>query len=121
MTGFRGGGAQRWTTALDRRTRAGRSLVRRDVGVATHRRHLVYVEPELFAGDLQHASGISLAHLDLAEIDRCGVVGMDRDPGIDRPGIRRTGYVAAGGCGGQHARQAEADDEGAAPLEQVAS
>ena len=62
-----------------------------------------------------------VSHLDLAEIDRCGVVGMDRDPGVDRLRVGRPGHIAARCYGGRCARQTEANNEGAAALEQVAA
>src|SRR5262249_14815610 len=107
---------------MDRRARGGRALIRRDVGVEPHRPELAHVEIELFADDLEKTRGVALPELAFAEIDRRGVVDMDRDPGIDRIGIRWASDIAArGGCRTSHAREAEADDEGATALEQVAA
>ena len=92
------------------------------MGVETGGRNLAHRQIKLFGCDLQHARGVALAELALAEIDGGGVVGMDRDPGIDRIRIRRTGDIAARGRRGQrNAGEAEADNERAAALEQVAA
>ena len=74
-------------------------LVRRYVGVEPHRGHLTHVEIELFAGDLQQAGRIPLTELAFAEIERGGVVGMDRDPRVDRDRVGRPGEIATGGEG----------------------
>ena len=72
--------------ALDRGTRAGGALFGRHIGVEPHARKLAHVQVELFAGDLQQARCVALPQLALAEIKRCGVVGVDCDPGIDGVG-----------------------------------
>ena len=87
--------AQLRPAAVDRGARRGRALVGRDVGVEPHPFELAHVEIELFACDLQEAGGVPLPELALAEVDGRGVVGMHRDPGIDRARVRRTGNLAA--------------------------
>ena len=94
---FRRRRAQLRTAALDRGARAGGALVRRHMGVEPGGRNLAHRQIELFGCDLQHARGVALAELALAEIDGGGVVGVDRDPGIDRVRIGRAGDVAARG------------------------
>jgi hypothetical protein len=123
LPGLGGGGAQLRPAAVDRRARGGGALVGRHVGVELHPAELAHVEIELFAGDLQEPGRVALAELALAEIDGRGVVGMHRDPGVDRVRVGRAGDVAARGRGAAAARsrEAEADDEGAAALEQVAA
>jgi hypothetical protein len=108
---------------MDRRARDGRTLIRRHVGVEPDPLELAHVEVELFARDLEEPGGVALAELALAEIDGRGVVGVDGDPGIDCVGIGRTGDVAARrrSSVGQGPTQAEADDQRAAALEQVAT
>ena len=100
LPGLGGGGAQLRSAAVDRRARRGGALVRRHVGVELDPSQLAHVEVELFAGDLQQAGGVALAEFALAEIDGRGVVGMHRDPGVDRRRIGRAGDVAAR-CGGR--------------------
>src|SRR6266478_4973812 len=81
-------------------------------------------EIELVACDLQQPGGIALAELALAEVDRRGVVGMDRDPRIDRVRIGRARDVAArrrGRPGKLHCAEIEADDERAAALDETAA
>src|SRR5262249_56342563 len=82
---------------------------------------LSYGGGELVAGDLEEAGGGALAEPDLAEEDRRRVVAVDREPAVDRARIGRTGDVAARGRRGVLARKAEADDEGAAALDEVAA
>ena len=88
------------------------------MGVEPHRRELADVEIELLAGDLQHAGGVALPELALAENDGGGVVGVHRDPGIDQLGIGRTAALRAGG---PQPGEAEADDQRAATLEEIAA
>ncbi len=115
---FRRRRAQLRSAALDRGARGGGALVRGHVCVEPHRRERPDVEIELFAGDLQHAGGVALPELALAENDGGGVVGVHRDPGIDQLGIGRTAGL---GAGGRRPGEAEADDERAAALEESAA
>src|SRR5262249_16735166 len=81
---------------------------------------LAHVEIELLGGDLEETGGVALAELALAEIDGRSVVGVHRDPRIDGVRVGRAGDIAARGGGWtRRAAEAEADDEGAAALQQA--
>ena len=111
----------------DRRARSrssnGGALVRHHIGVELDRSNLAHVEVKLFGRDLQETGGVALAEFALAEIDGRGVVGMDRDPGVDRVHVEGTRDVTARGkCGASRdAGHAEADDQRAPALEQIAT
>jgi hypothetical protein len=107
---------------MDRRARGGCALVGRDVGVERDPFELAHVEVELLGRDLKETGGVALAELALAEIDRRGVVGMHRDPRIDGVRIGRAGDVAARGRRRTSGTaDAEANDEGAAALNEAAT
>src|ERR1051326_224133 len=93
-------------------------LVGGDVGVEPHRRHLAHGEIELFAGDLQKPGGVALTELALAEINRRGVVGVNRDPSVDLLRIGRPRDAATHRRGGGRrygfTGETEADDQCAA-------
>lgn len=108
--------------AMDRRTRRGRALLRRDVGVEPDRAQLAHVEVKFFAGDLHEPGGAALPQLAFAEEERGRVIRMDRDPGVDGIRIGGTGDLARRGGNRtrkRHAGEAEPHDEGAA-LDEVA-
>ncbi len=122
---FRGGGADLRRSAEDRGAGVGAALVGGDVGVHLHRRNLVEVQVELLGGDLRQGGRGPLSELDEADEEGGGVVRVDRQPGVDAFRIGRSRRRTPGGhCAGrlrQHGRpQAEADDEGAAALQQLA-
>ena len=116
-------GADLRAAALDRGARGGGALVRHHIGVELDRTHLAHVEVKLFGRDLQETGGVALAEFALADIDGRGVVGMDRDPGVDRIHIERDRDVAARGerRAGRHAGHAEADNQRTAALKQIAA
>src|SRR5690606_25140 len=94
------------------------------VRIVLRGRDLLERKIELLGGDLRQRRRRALAELDVADIERRGVVGMDREPGVDELGVRRSGGRAAGGrlCTSRDRQVAdrETDDERAAGLEERA-
>ena len=113
------------TAALDRRARDGGALIRRHVRVEPHRGDLAHVEVELLGGNLQQRGARALAELDVADVGRRGVVGVNRDPRVDEFLIGRARHGGARGGGGSllrecHVAHAEADHHGAAGFQELA-
>jgi len=90
-TSLNGSRAQLWAAARNRRARIGAALIRRHVRIEPHRFHLAHVDIKLFGGHLRQRSRGALAEFGESYIDGGGVVGMDGEPRIDLPRIRRTG------------------------------
>ena len=85
-----GGGHARFCSA-DRGGPAGRcEAVRAHKGVVSNNRHLTEFEIELLRGNLTERSRAALPEIDVAEVNRRGIVWMDCDVGIDRCRIRGT-------------------------------
>ena len=111
---------QRRGAAMDRGAGAGGLLVGGDVGVEPDGAHLMHAEIKLFGGHLQKPGLVALTQLAFACVDRRRIVGVDGDPCIDRLIVGRTGLGAARCLRQRGRRQAEADDHGAAALQQAA-
>ena len=62
---------------------------------AVTRLHLLEVEIQFLGRDLQQRRGPALAELDVARVQRRGVVGMNRNVGIDCVAVGRAGNEAA--------------------------
>ena len=111
--------ANRRRAARDRRTRIRSALIGREVSIEAHGADLAHVEVELFGGNLQQRSRRALAELDVADVDRRGVVAVNREPRVDLPriGAARDGRSLREKRVVDEARAAEADHERAAGLQ----
>ena len=80
---FGGHPAHRPAIAFDAVGTARAALVRRDVRAAHHEAGLVVGDVQFVAHHLPERSARALAAIGLADEERCGVVGMNHDPGVE--------------------------------------
>jgi hypothetical protein len=113
--------------AIDRRARIRAALIGRDSGVERDGVQLAQIEIELLSRHLQQRRRRPLPELGEADVDRRGIVGVNRQPGVDLFEVERS----SGGSGfrptdgrcltEQRVAEREADDERAAGLDEVAA
>ena len=92
------------------------------------RRGLVVGDVQLVAHHLPEGGAGALAAIGLADVERCGVVGMNHDPGVELQEVG-IGIGAGGGCaafrgkrvGAGQSGDAQADDQCAGSLEETAA
>ena len=76
--------------AIDRRARVRASLIGRHHGIELNALQLTHVEIEFLARDLQQRRRCALPELRESEVDRGGVVLVNRKPGVDLLHVERT-------------------------------
>ena len=112
--------AQLHAADLDGEAAPGRALVGRERSVALDELDHGQRHVELLGDHLQQRSRDAGAEVDLAGIDRHHALGIDREEGVDLGGCDRLARALCD-CLTGSARKREADDQGAAALEHVAS
>ena len=95
---FRRRQPQRGAGILDRLRAGGHALVRRAAGIAGNHGHARQRQVEFLRGDLRQRRQDPLPQLDLAGEHGRGAVGIDADPGVERPVVVQAAGQRRGGC-----------------------
>src|SRR5262249_46137197 len=118
---FGGGVPGRHPAALDAGAARAAALIAGERGVAHDHGHALERDVELVGDDLADRDVDALAHVHLAEEGGDPTVGTDRDPGVELIRRERRFRGVAPGLTDHTTGDREADDEGAARLQEIAS